>query len=122
MTPDWPLIAASVLILIKQALKLYVLNRPDFVGYVKAVAALPLDMMFIITALFIRAANVNSLSSDKFYAFILIYLLATVISTLLWRLSDEASDSSLGKKFYFSFSTNAGLSATCLYIATIQLG
>lgn len=122
MTPDWPLIAASILILIKQAFKLYVLNRPDFVGYIKALAALPLDVMFIITALFIRAANAESLPSEKFYALILSYVLATVFSTLLWRLSDEASNSSLGKKFFFSFTTNASLSAACLYIATMQLG
>lgn len=122
MTPDWPLIAASILILIKQVLKLYVLNRPDFVGYLKALAALPLDVMFIITALFIRAANADYLASDKFYALILGYVLATVVSTLLWRLSDEASTSSLGGKFFFSFAMNASLSAVCLYVATVQLG
>lgn len=122
MTPDWPLIAALLLILIKQILKLYVLNRPDFLGYIKALAALPLDVMFIITALFIRAATADSVEPGKFYALILSYVLATIVSTLLWRLSDEASDISLGKKFFFSFTSNASVAAVCLYVAIIQLG
>lgn len=122
MTPDWPLIAAIILIIIKQVFKLLILNRPDFVGCIKALAALPLDTMFIITALFIRAANASNLTSEKFYALILIYILAIIISTLLWRVSDEASNNSLGMKFFFSFASNASFSAACLYIATMQLG
>jgi hypothetical protein len=122
MNPDWPLIAACILVLIKQALKLYVLNRPDFVGHIKALAALPLDVMFIITALFIRAASEKALQPERFYALILAYIFATLVSTLLWRLSDEATNTSLGAKFFFSFSTNASLSGACFYFASTLLG
>ena len=120
MTQNWPLLAALALILLKQIYKLHLQHKPDRIDYLKAVAALPIDVSFLVVSLFVRQASQGG--TDKIAALMILYLLVSVATTILWRICDGAVTSELGKSFFWAFPTNAALAGTTFYVALELLG
>lgn len=117
MQIDWPLTIAILLILLKQLYKLYLHHRPDRVDYLKAIATLPIDVSFLVVSLFIKAAMQPASSAEMLIGLMVIYLVVSLISTILWRVSDSAITSSLGGNFLWAFPLNAALTGSTFYIA-----
>lgn len=122
MQPNWPLIVAIGLILLKQTYKLYLNHVPDRVDYLKAISTLPLDVMFLIVALFIKAAAQKNDNEEQLVGLLVLYFLASVASALLWRVSDNSIKSTLGWNFAWAFPLNLAVSSTSFYLALTFVG
>lgn len=122
MEPNWPLIIATGLILLKQFYKLFLHHVPDKVDYLKAVAALPLDLNFLIVSLFIKAAISTQASREPLLGLLVVYFIISVICTLLWRVSDDAIRTTIGKNFVWACPLNLAMSATAFFLALRCVG
>ena len=122
MQPNWPTVVAIALILLKQSYKLFMHHVPDRVDYYKAAAALPLDVSFLIVALFLRAAMSPSGTRDEVIGLLVLYILVGVLSALLWRVSEDSIRAELGMHFAWAFPLNLAVSSTALYLALTFVG
>lgn len=122
MTPDWTILIAVILILLKQLFKLYLRHKPDRLDYLKAVASLPVDISFLIVALLVKEASLNSTSSARLLCFVLAYIVVSIFVTILWRVCDSSVTASFGKHFIWAFPLNAAISVTTFYFAIQLLG
>lgn len=120
MQIDWPLTIAVLLILLKQLFKLFLNHKPDRVDYLKAAAILPVDVSFLIVSLFVKAAMQPASSPEILIGLMVIYIIVSFFTTVLWRVSDNAITNELGGHFFWAFPLNAALSGTTFFIA-IQL-
>jgi hypothetical protein len=120
MNWNWPLVIALSLILLKQLYKLHLQHKPNGVDYLKTVAALPTDISFLVVSLFIRQAAQGVVDFNRTMALVIIYLVISVFTTVLWRVSDAAVTPKLGIAFLWAFPLNAAISSTTFYFA-IQL-
>lgn len=118
MQINWPLVVAVTLVLLKQLYKLFLHHKPDKIDYLKAVATLPLDVSFLVVGLFIKAAMQPRPSSDILFGLMFIYLIISLFSTILWRVSDSSIKNKLGNHFLWAFPLNAALTGSTFYIAT----
>jgi hypothetical protein len=117
MRINWPLIIAVLLILLKQVYKLYLNHKPDPIDYAKAVAALPMDLSFLIVSLFIKAAMRPTSSADMLMGLMVVYLMVSVFATVLWRVCEKAVTGSLGHHFFWAFPLNAAMTSSTFYFA-----
>lgn len=117
MQINWPLTIAILLILLKQLYKLFLHHKPDRVDYLKALASLPVDVSFLIVSLFIKAAMQPTSPAEILIGLMVIYLVISLISTILWRVCDGAVISEFGGHFFWAFPLNAGLTGSTFYIA-----
>lgn len=122
MNPNWPLIIAIGLIVLKQAYKLYLHHVPDRIDYLKAAATLPLDISFLIVSLFIKAAATTQTNNSALMGLLVLYILVSVSSALLWRITDNAIKTTLGSNFAWAFPTNLAMSSVALYLAIEYVG
>ncbi|MBB5606069.1 MULTISPECIES: hypothetical protein [unclassified Janthinobacterium] len=122
LNPNWPMIIAGLLILLKQAFKLHLQNKPNSVDYLKTIASIPVDVSFLVVSFFIKAATVPNHDQNMLIAGIVLYLIVSVFTTVLWRISDSAVSASLGKNFLWAFPLNAALSIVTFYIAFTVIG
>jgi hypothetical protein len=122
MAANWPLIIALLLILLKQIYKLHVQHQPNTVDYLKALAALPVDISFLVVSLFVKEATSGSGPTDKLFGLMLGYVIISVFTTVLWRVCDTAVTSRLGGQFAWAFPLNAALAGTTFYLAIQVLG
>ena len=122
MHPNWPIIVAIALILLKQSYKLFMHHVPDRVDYLKALAALPLDVSFLIVALFLKAAMSTTGSRDEVVGLLVLYILVSVACTLLWRVSEDAITGELHLNFAWAFPLNLAVSTTALFLALTSVG
>jgi len=117
-----PILIAVLLILLKSFFKLLVYNQPDGIDCAKALAALPLDMTFLIFGLLIKQHQLSAAAYDNWTMCLLIYLLAAVIITLLWRASDLAlTTGSFKLAWLFLMPLNIAISAVSFYFALTLL-
>jgi hypothetical protein len=112
---DWPLWIALLLIVLKQAFKLLLFNRPDGIDAMKAMASLPLDVSFLIVSLFFKAAA--SGTSGEIVTLLAIYIISSLVATVLWRVSDRALINTVGLHFIWACPLNFAFSGTTLYLA-----
>jgi hypothetical protein len=117
MYVDWPLTIALLLILLKQLYKLFLHHRPDPVDYLKAVAALPLDVSFLVVGLFIKAASAPTSPAQTLIGMMVIYLIVSLLATVLWRICDGGVTSRFGGHFVWAFPLNAALAGSAFYVA-----
>jgi hypothetical protein len=122
MQPNWPLIIAIGLVLLKQVYKLFLHHVPDRIDYLKATATLPLDISFLIVALFIKAASEPNEKEQQMVGLLVLYILVSVMSALLWRVSDDAIRAKLSMHFAWAFPLNLALSSTAFFLALTLLG
>jgi hypothetical protein len=112
----WPLIAALALIVLKLAFKLLIFNRPDVIDTMKAIAALPLDVSFLIVTLFFRAAASGGVN-DESIALAIMYIISSLLATLLWRVSERALTNTVGLHFIWACPLNFAFAGMILYAA-----
>jgi hypothetical protein len=117
MSIAWPLVVAFFLIILKALFKLYIFHKPDKVDYLKAIATMPFDVSFLIVSLFIKAVTHPVTSIDVLAGLLVIYLVVSFASTILWRISDRAITSELWSQFFWSFPLNAAIASTAFYLA-----
>jgi hypothetical protein len=117
MAINWSLYIALALLLLKLVYKLYLYTEPDRIAYLKAVAAFPIDISFLVVSLFIRKATQGVTNHDEILGMILIYLIISAFTTVLWRVCDKAVTQTLGKHFLWAFPLNAALAGTTFYFA-----
>jgi hypothetical protein len=117
MRVDWPLAIALMLILLKQLYKLFLHHRPDRIDYLKALATLPIDVSFLVVALFIKAASKPTSPAETLIGMMVIYLLVSLIATVLWRVCDGAVTTKFGGHFVWAFPLNAALAGSTFYVA-----
>jgi len=117
MEINWPLVIALTLIMLKQMYKLFLNHKPDRVDYLKAVAALPVDITFLVVSLFIKAAIEPSSAAAVLISLMVLYLAVSLVSTILWRVCDNAVTSSLGANFMWAFPLNAAITCSTFYFA-----
>ncbi|MCW0436160.1 hypothetical protein [Xanthomonas sacchari] len=122
MHPNWPLIIALGLVVLKQTYKLYLHHVPDRVDYLKAAASLPLDISFLIVSLFIKAAADGFGDHQRLMGLLVVYIIFSVMSALLWRVSDDAIRVTLSGHFIWAFPLNLAMSSTALFLALIFIG
>ncbi|MBC7204626.1 MAG: hypothetical protein H5U29_14150 [Pusillimonas sp.] len=122
MYSNWPIVVAIALILLKQSYKLFMHHVPDRVDYLKAVAALPLDISFLIVALFLKAAMSATGSREDAVGLLVLYILVSVFSAILWRVSENAIRTELGQHFVWAFPLNLAVSSTALFLALAFVG
>lgn len=122
MNPNWPLVAALLLILLKQILKLYIYNTPNALDHLKALSSLPLDISFLIVALFIRAAMKQEHAATYLLPLALTYVIFGIVSTVLWRVSDSALATKIEGKFGWAFPLNLAMSSLALFLALTYIG
>jgi len=120
MQINWPLAIAILLILLKQLYKLFLYHKPDRIDYLKALATLPIDVSFLVVSLFIKAAMQPSTPTEMLIGLMVIYLVISLLATILWRICDSAVTNSFGGHFLWAFPLNAALSGSTFYVA-IQL-
>ena len=113
----WPIIASICLVLLKSAMKLYIINKPDLIDHAKAASALPVDVAFLIVGLFIKHLACQSVNVEQVSCFLLMYLMLSILVTALWRCSDSAIENSLFKRFGLIFPLNLAVSGTGFYLA-----
>jgi uncharacterized BrkB/YihY/UPF0761 family membrane protein len=114
---SWPILAAVILIVLKQGFRLYIFHKPDRVDYLKALASLPLDVSFLIISLFVKAVMEPQHGAQILVVFLLIYLLCSIISTVLWRVCDGSVLTKLGGHYYWAFPMNLSISSVMFYLA-----
>jgi hypothetical protein len=114
---SWPILAAVILIVLKQVFRLYIFHKPDRVDYLKAVASLPLDVSFLIVSLFVKAVMEPEHGAQILVVFLLIYLTFSIISTVLWRVCDGSVLTKLGGHYYWAFPMNLSISSVMFYLA-----
>ena len=117
MRVDWPLAIALMLILLKQLYKLFLHHRPDWIDYLKALATLPIDVSFLVVALFIKAASKPTSPAETLIGMMVVYLLVSLIATVLWRICDAAVTTKFGGHFVWAFPLNAALAGSTFYVA-----
>lgn len=122
MQPNWPLIIAVGLVVLKQTYKLYLHHVPDRVDYLKAAASLPLDISFLIVSLFIKAAADGFGDRQQLMGLLVVYMIVSALSALLWRISNDAIRSTLSSHFIWAFPLNLGMSSTALFLALTFVG
>jgi len=121
MSINWPLTLAIVLLVLKIFYKLYLYSKPDRVAYLKAAAALPFDISFLVVSLFIRKATQGAPNLEEVIGLMLIYVLISAFTTVLWRVCDEAVTQKLGTHFMWAFPLNTAIASTTFYYALIVL-
>lgn len=117
MEVNWPLVIAFLLIVLKQLYKLFLHHKPDRVDYLKALATLPIDVSFLVVSLFIKAALDPASSDQALIGLMVLYLLVSLVATILWRVCDSAIASKLDGNFLWAFPLNAALAGSTFYVA-----
>ncbi|MEX5665226.1 hypothetical protein ABFV57_10200 [Pseudomonas neuropathica] len=113
----WPMVAAGLLIVLKQFYKLYVNHKPDKVDYIKALAALPLDVSFMVVGLCFKVALTPSVNNSVLNGLFIWYLFVGPITTLLWRVCDNRIKKDAIDNFALPFSANVTVSSVGLLAA-----
>lgn len=106
-----------MLILLKQLYKLFLHHKPDRIDYMKAAATLPIDVSFLVVSLFIKAAMHPTSAPEVLVGGMVVYLVISVISTILWRVCDGSVSSKWGGHFVWAFPLNAALAGSTFYVA-----
>lgn len=114
---SWPILAAVILVVLKQVFRLYIFHKPDRVDYLKAVASLPLDVSFLIVSLFVKAVMEPEHGAQILVVLLLIYLIFSIVSTVLWRVCDGSVLTKLGGHYYWAFPINLSISSVMFYLA-----
>lgn len=114
---NWSLIVALSLILLKQLYKLFLHHTPDRIDFLKALAALPIDVSFLVVSLFIKATMQPAPTAQVLVSLMVIYLVISLIATILWRVCDRAVTNKFGGHFVWAFPLNAALSGSTFYVA-----
>jgi hypothetical protein len=117
MQINWPLTIAILLILLKQLYKLFMYHKPDRIDYLKALATLPIDVSFLVVSLFIKAAMQPASPAETLIGLMILYLVISLVATILWRVCDGAVANKFGGHFLWAFPLNAALSGSTFYIA-----
>lgn len=113
----WPILTASFLILLKAGIKLYAGNKPTLIDHIKAAAVLPVDVSFLIVALLIKHLDSEGVDVQKASAYIVGYILISLLITVLWRVSDSSVDKERYWLFGLLFPFNLAVSGTAFYLA-----
>ena len=117
MDLNWPLLIALALIALKQLYKLFLHHRPDRIDYLKALATLPVDVCFLVVSLFVKAAIEPASPVELLLGLMVLYLIVSVVSTILWRVCDASATQKLGGHFWWAFPLNAGLTGATFFLA-----
>jgi hypothetical protein len=117
MQINWPLTIALTLILLKQLYKLFLHHKPDRIDYLKALATLPIDVSFLVVGLFIKAAILPASPAATLVGLMIIYLVVSLVATILWRVCDTAVTNRFGGHFIWAFPLNAALTGSTFYVA-----
>lgn len=107
-----------LLIVLKQLYKLYVFHKPDRLDYLKALASLPMDVSFLVVGLFIKAAMHPTSSAEVLIGLMVVYLIVSIFSTILWRICESSVKNSFGRNFFWAFPLNSAMTMSTFYMAT----
>lgn len=116
------MVAAALLIVLKQLYKLYVNHRPDKVDYIKALAALPLDVSFMVVGICFKIALTPSANNSVLNGLFIWYLFVGLITTLLWRVCENRIKKDAIESFILPFSANVAVSSVGLLAAIKYVG
>lgn len=122
MLSNWPLVISVLLILLKQVLKLYLNHKPDKVDYIKALASLPVDVIFLVIGLCAKAAMQPSISSEVIIGFIFAYFIISIFSTLLWRTCEKEATTGAYYHSFWALPFNAAMTFTVFIVALQYVG
>lgn len=119
---SWPLVAAALLILLKQFYKLYVNHKPDKVDYIKALTSLPLDVSFMVVGIFFKIALTPAADNSLLGGLFVLYFFVGMLTTILWRICENAIKSDAMRDVVLPFSANFTISTMGLILALKYVG
>jgi hypothetical protein len=118
MVISWTIAIALILIFLKQVYKLYLFAQPDRIDYLKTAAALPIDISFLVVSLFIRRATQGAQENiEEILGLLVAYVVISALTTILWRVCENAVTPKLGTSFFWAFPLNTALAGTTFYFA-----
>ncbi|MBA1195558.1 hypothetical protein G7011_00325 [Pseudomonas plecoglossicida] len=119
---SWPIVAAVLLILLKQLYKLYANHRPDKVDWIKAVASLPLDVSFMVVGIFVKIAIAPEENNSLLGGLFFLYSFIGFFAAILWRVCENAIKSDAMPRVLWAFSLNSAISGAGLFVAIKCVG
>lgn len=118
----WPIIAACLLILLKQGYKLCVFHKPDKVDVIKAVTSLPVDLSFMVVGIFFKLALSPQEDDSPLPGLFVLYFFVGFITTILWRVCENAIKRDALREVVLPFSASFTISVAALIIAIKYVG
>lgn len=119
---SWPIVAAALLILLKQLYKLYANHKPDKVDWIKAVTSLPLDVSFMVVGIFFKMAIAPETNNSLLGGLFVLYSFVGFLAAILWRVCENAIKSDAIPRVLWAFSLNSAISGAGLLVAIKCVG
>ena len=108
----------ALLILLKGIFKLFFYNKPDALDCAKAVAILPLDVLFLVVGLIVRQLQTKQTDTEVLVFGAIAYLIAASVVTLIWRASDSAlTTGQFARAWLLLIPVNTTMSIVAVYFA-----